>query len=122
MSSLNLIQEPVYLETELDEMEIRRLIINNKQQLGLIDLEEYRTPLSRVIVMDGVDNNELFRVSVVTRDKSIYTEVDITACGSGAMDIIKSRIFSGSIPVYSMESSRYVRNLLFALIRRAEEK
>ncbi len=122
MPMLNLIQEPVYLETDLDEIQIRNLILNNKHQLGLVDFDERRTPLSHVMILDGLDADAAYRVCVVARDKNVYREVDITACGSGAMDVIKARIFRDSVPVFSMESSRYVRNLLFALIRRAEEK
>lgn len=122
MSYLNLIGSPIYMETDLDEIEIRNLIINNKRNLGLTYFDENRTPLSYQIVIDGITElDEQYRVSILIMEKTIYREVELKALGSGQIDKIKAGLFRNKADLYSLSASCFARDLLAALFERAEQ-
>ena len=123
MEILNIKRSPINMDTELDDMQIRNLILNNKYQLGLIYFDEHRTPFSYMIIIDGLTtNDDQYRVSINIVDKTIYREVELTACGSGKRDKFKARIFNQRDLLYSMRASCYARDLLAALFEEAEQQ
>ncbi len=121
MERLNLVFDTAYMESDLDEYEIRNLIVNNKRELGLISFDDYRTPLSYLIIIDGLTvEDEQYRLSISVRDRTLYREVEISAGGSGILDRFKAGIMNRKDLLYSMDASLQARNVLATMFREAE--
>lgn len=113
MPHLNLEQSEICMETELDAFQIRRLINEIKNELGIVYFKDYRTPLSYGMVIDGInDSDEQYRVCISIRDDSLFKIVTLSACGSSAIDRFKAKLFFNPDMLYSMDLSVRVRDAL----------
>ena len=120
---LNLTYEHSTIETDLDEMDIRSLIINNKRKLGLIYFDESRSPYSYFIIIDGITTeDQQYRLTINIINKNIYRELEITACGSGSIDRIKAKLFNQKEILYSIEASRYAKDVILTMLAQAEHQ
>lgn len=121
MERLNLVYNMDYLKTDLDDYEIRKLIVNNKKRLGIISFNDYRTPLSYFIVIDGITmDDEQYRLTISIRDKTIHRELEIAACGSGLKDRLKAELLHRADILFSMDASLKARDVLTTMIENAE--
>ena len=123
MENLNLIFDTECFVSELDEYEIKNLIVGIKRELGLVTFDDFRTPFFYQIIIDGITmDDEQYRLSILIKDRTIYREVEISAGGSGVRDKLKAKLLNRKDILYSMDASQDARQILSYVLSKAERR